>query len=944
MNKKILPKANGQNKPATLDLSEDHRTQLLVDSAIAPEVVAARGYQTVTTKARLREAGFGEAQRIVPAILIPMYTLGSELATYQSRPDMPRVVGDRVVKYESVPRSAPLVDVHPFLTRPQPDGKDALINDVSVPLLVTEGVKKSDCAISIGLCCVTLLGVSAWRHCAFWNAARIKGRKLFICYDNDVALKLEVWREMAKLTEFLKQQGAEILYIYLPRGEHGAKIGLDDWAAARHAEGLTKEQIRSALFELATDTLIDPPQSDHTAFDGRPKITIKFRHVRDLTDEALDAIRRANDKELPEFFVQSTAMVRLRVDIAPPVVEPLGNHSLRGALDRVANWTNISRSGKEYPDKVPVEVVSDILSLPGYNGTLPKLTTVATTPFFNANGDLIAASGYHQYADTYLYLAPELSIPALSITPSAADIARAKHLLITELLGDFRFASACGLPHTLAVLLYGPMRQFINTHAPLYVTDAPTAGSGKGLIMDCASITLTGGPVVVIAETKDEEEMRKKVTSQLMCGASFVLFDNIRRIMDSGAFAAVLTSDVWGDRILGGLKDVKIDNRVQWAATGNNLRFTGEMLRRTIPARIDVGMEHPEMRLPSAFRHADLRTWAKQNRGELLWAVLTLVRNWFAQGAPRFNDRALGSFENWSQIVGGVLAAAGIEGFLAGRELFADSGDTESAAFRTFINAWFDVFQSKPVTVNDLITLAKTHLALAEEDRSSRTILGGMLGKRRDNVFGNYKLVAAPYTDDHGRSRSGWKLVAVDRQPTTEASTDNLPTTPAEDKAERPPPDAANPDARFQPIPPDAYIFSQLRNLGRTILTIEEYERLEREQQREQIRVYPEYGMMCDREEAFLLKHPEHRAVLPGPMYYSECPICDAEMDICSWVGESTIIARCFNGCSKEMLHTQLALDETGTGAIDPPAEPIRPLPPTPFWETTYRRSLLLRN
>ena len=32
VNKKILPKANGQNKPATLDLSEDHRTQLLVDS------------------------------------------------------------------------------------------------------------------------------------------------------------------------------------------------------------------------------------------------------------------------------------------------------------------------------------------------------------------------------------------------------------------------------------------------------------------------------------------------------------------------------------------------------------------------------------------------------------------------------------------------------------------------------------------------------------------------------------------------------------------------------------------------------------------------------------------------------------------------------------------------------------------------------------------------
>ena len=60
-------------------------------------------------------------QRIVPAILIPMYTLGSESATYQSRPDMLRVVGQQVVKDESVLTIAPLVDVdlfrHPFSSR-----------------------------------------------------------------------------------------------------------------------------------------------------------------------------------------------------------------------------------------------------------------------------------------------------------------------------------------------------------------------------------------------------------------------------------------------------------------------------------------------------------------------------------------------------------------------------------------------------------------------------------------------------------------------------------------------------------------------------------------------------------------------------------------------------------------------------------------------------------
>ena len=124
--------------------------------------------------------------------------------------------------------------------------------------------------------------------------------------------------------------------------------------------------------------------------------------------------------------------------------------------------------------------------------------------------------------------------------------------------------------------------------------------------------------------------------------------------------------------------------------------------------------------------------------------------------------------------------------------------------------------------------------------------------------------------------------------------------TPAENKAERPLPDAANPDAIFQPIPPDAYIFSQLRNLGRTILTIEEYERLERDSNVSKFACIRKYGMMCDREEAL-----SFNILNTGLCYRGRCTTASAQSVTPRWISargrESTIIVRRFNGCSKEI-------------------------------------------
>src|SRR5438270_285220 len=70
-------------------------------NALSPEVAAARGYFTATTRVELERLGFSNSQRNVPALVIPVYGVADEPWTYQARPDRPRVKNGKALKYET---------------------------------------------------------------------------------------------------------------------------------------------------------------------------------------------------------------------------------------------------------------------------------------------------------------------------------------------------------------------------------------------------------------------------------------------------------------------------------------------------------------------------------------------------------------------------------------------------------------------------------------------------------------------------------------------------------------------------------------------------------------------------------------------------------------------------------------------------------------------------
>lgn len=236
----------------------DHHRALIEASAIAPEVAQARGYRSATTKAQLGELGFGATQRLAPALVIPIHDVRGEIALYLARPDQPRMRDGKVAKYEFPAGSRMALDVPPAV-RPR-------LGDPTCPLVITEGARKADAAVSAGLDCVSLVGTWNWRGSNAQDGktalpdleyVAINGREVYIAYDSDVMLKPPVHAALARLGALLGRRDARVRYVYLPHGDDGTKVGLDDFLAAGHTA--------ADVLALATAELRRPPGEPTTA-------------------------------------------------------------------------------------------------------------------------------------------------------------------------------------------------------------------------------------------------------------------------------------------------------------------------------------------------------------------------------------------------------------------------------------------------------------------------------------------------------------------------------------------------------------------------------------------------------------------------------------------------------------------------------------------------------
>ena len=531
--------------------------------------------------------------------------------------------------------------------------------------------------------------------------------------------------------------GLEVKLVELPLTTEGADVSdyLD--------KGGTKHDLATLIRQTAVFTVAStPPRLAESSVNGQrasspgdslPVIDVQQRDLAQSAAQAWAALMAAN--EPPSLFRYGGLQIRIEHDDERhPLTCPLTVDRMRHHLARAARWL-----GSEGLVNPPLNVAKDLLADPA--PPLPILGRIVTAPVFTAAGAIHHQPGYD--AASRLYLADTgVQVPDVPSQPGPEAVAHASDL-ITELLEDFPFTGDAKRAHAVALLLLPFVRDFIDGATPAHLIEKPSPGTGASLLVDVLLWPALGQTVPMMTEARDEDEWRKRVTSALMTNPVATVIDNARRRVDSAALSSAITSSMWQDRLLGKSEMVRIPIRCAWVITGNNVAVSHEIARRTVRIRLDAKVDRPWLR--KDVRHANLRQWTAEHRGDLIWAALTLGRAWLAVDRPETHV-TLGMFERWTEVIGGILTVGGFPGFLENRTEFYDASDAEGATVRQFIAAWWDTHADTEVGVRELWPLVNGEEPIAVPlgkgtERSQRTALGYLVADLRDRTIDGYRVM-----------------------------------------------------------------------------------------------------------------------------------------------------------------------------------------------------------
>jgi DNA polymerase I len=486
-----------------------------------------------------------------------------------------------------------------------------------------------------------------------------------------------------------------------------------------------------------------------SAFDCRtclsdlPEIIMTNKSLPEIAEEAWDALEKSNNP--PQIFSNYSGAVRLQHFENSVKLQSFDSGIWLFHLSRSAHWFILKKHGDiweklvKYPSRELISYISSSSEVP-----LPPLSRVVRHPFFTSKGELIVTPGYSEKGRVYYLEASSMQVPKIPEKPSQDHVEKAKGI-IEDILHDFPFwkSESSGqnpeYANALSYMLLPFVYDMIIGSKPFHVFEASAPGTGKTLLIDALSYPALGHIIPKTPKPQEEAEWRKLLFSAMLEGAEFLCFDNFKGLLQSAALESVLTGDSIEDRVLGKSQNKTIPIRTIFSGTSNNPSFLTEGIRRMVRIRLDAMMENPLKRHSSDFRHPKLMLYVHQNRGTIVWACLTLIQNWIANGAPQ-SDKQKPSFEHWAGTLGGILECCGIPGFLENEEDFREKADTDGEGLREFVFAWWEAFKEQVVGVKDLYGIAVAKeipiwLGFGTSEASQKASLGKTLISLRDRHF-----------------------------------------------------------------------------------------------------------------------------------------------------------------------------------------------------------------
>lgn len=384
----------------------------------------------------------------------------------------------------------------------------------------------------------------------------------------------------------------------------------------------------------------------------------------------------------------------------PAQVREMTSGALAARVDVTYDVVKFDRDGLPRPWLFPLSSADRVIESLDVAHHLRPLRGVTHTPMLRKDGTVLDEPGYDE-ATCRLFLPEDgLAVEPVPKHPTPAEVAKARDLLLS-MVAEFPFNTVHDRANYLTALLTPLLRELVPPPYKMVVINAHQRGSGKSLLAGILR-TIHGGALRGDVP-EDGAEFRKQITALLhTTTAPVVQFDNVRRL-DSTRLDALLTSDTWSDRPLGKTADVVARNDRLWVATGNNVVLGGDLTRRVLWVTIDPNTPRPEER--TDFAIPDLEAWVRAHRGELLHALLTLVRAWVSKGRPVGPLATTDSFAEWLRVANGVLSLAGIEGTAGHADTVRQTESDEDEEWGSFLLALHAVFGEKAWSAKEAVVV-----------------------------------------------------------------------------------------------------------------------------------------------------------------------------------------------------------------------------------------------
>ncbi len=386
----------------------------------------------------------------------------------------------------------------------------------------------------------------------------------------------------------------------------------------------------------------------------------------------------------------------------------------------------------------PLSLARSICALSG-NWNLPTLEGVLTAPSMTATGRMIQEDGFDAGTGLYLHFPANETWWTIPEHPDPATV-KAAATFLWKPFAAFPFVAEVDRGGFLAALLTALVRPLLPT-APGFLISAPVAGSGKTLLALCVA-ALTGATAGVSSAGRDEEELEKRLLTELRYFSRCIIFDNLARPLESESLCSFLTSQHYSGRLLGTNLNIAGRPVAMVLLTGNNPTIIGDLNRRLIRISIDPACEKPFDRRFDL----DPLSYVQEHRLDLVSAGLTLVKAAMRSGYKHSGGR-FASFEVWSDVIRNCVCWIAENRWLEVGDPTASvdksfDADPETSRLKSLIFEWKRVFGKRGGTVAEAIRRAKDDSAFfdilnevsGDRDRIPPRRLGNWIARHEGRI------------------------------------------------------------------------------------------------------------------------------------------------------------------------------------------------------------------